>query len=124
MKVLITDDSRVTRTVLRRIMEGFDFEVIEAKNGAEALGLLTRDIVDLCLVDWNMPTMTGPELIRHMRRDARWKGIPAILVTDETERARLDEAKQSGASGYLPKPFKSEELAGLMVELGLDIGLR
>lgn len=124
MKVLITDDSKVTRAVLRKIMQDFKFDVIEATNGAEAIGQLTRELVDLCLVDWNMPTMNGPEFIRFLRKDERWKGIPAVLVTDETERKKIDEALAAGASGYLEKPFKPEQLAMLLMEFGLDVELR
>jgi two-component system chemotaxis response regulator CheY len=123
MKALITDDSRVTRAVLRKILEGFHFEVFEATNGAEALGLLTRTVVDLCLVDWNMPTMDGPEFLTHLRANPSWKGIPAILVTDETDRKKLDRAMSAGASGYLEKPFQPDQLAMLLLELGLDVGL-
>lgn len=124
MKVLITDDSRVTRTVLRKIMQDFHFEVIEATNGAEAIGQLTRELVDLCLVDWNMPTMNGPEFLGYLRKDPRWKDIPAILVTDETEQARIDEAFAAGANGHLEKPFKPETLALMLLELGIDVQIR
>ncbi|MEZ6016085.1 MAG: response regulator [Planctomycetota bacterium] len=124
MKVLITDDSKVTRSVLRKIMQELSFEVVEATNGAEAIGMLTRDLVDLCLVDWNMPTMNGVEFITHLRANPTWSKIPAVLVTDETARERLDSAFAAGASGYLAKPFKTEELRLLLLELGLDIGLQ
>jgi len=123
MKAIVTDDSKVTRAVLRRMLERLTFEVMEATNGAEALGLLTRGSVDLCLVDWNMPTMNGVEFITQLRRNPDWAAIPAILVTDETDRAKIDQAMRAGASGYLEKPFQPETLALTLLELGFDVGL-
>ncbi len=123
MKAIVTDDSKVTRAVLRRMLERLTFEVMEAANGAEALGLLTRETVDLCLVDWNMPTMNGVEFITQLRRNPDWAAIPAILVTDETDRGKIDQAMRAGASGYLEKPFQPETLALTLLELGLDVGL-
>ena len=67
MKCLITDDSKVTRASLRKIVEEFDIEVIEAEDGMTAIETLAAEVIDLCLVDWNMPRMNGTEMIRVMR---------------------------------------------------------
>ena len=121
MKCLITDDSKVTRSILKKIMLEFGFDVIEAEDGVKAIETLACEVIDLCLVDWNMPTMNGTEMIQTMRTHPHWKDIPAILVTDETDEDRINSAIEAGAQGFLAKPFKSHKLAIMIKELGLDI---
>lgn len=119
MKAIVTDDSKATRTILRKLMQDLNFEVEEAADGGELLDALTREIVDICLIDWNMPGMTGTEVIRVMKSHPAWKAIPSILITDESASERIDGALEAGASGYLGKPFNIEKLASILERLGL-----
>ena len=83
MKAIVTDDSRATRLILKKILEELKFEVELMEDGGELLNTLTEETPDLCLIDWNMPGMNGTEVIRAMQNHPDWCDIPAILVTDE-----------------------------------------
>lgn len=119
MHALIIDDSRATRTILCRIVSALGFEASEAQNGAEGLGVLMTGEFDFCLVDWNMPKMNGPEFIKQVKGDERFKSLPLILVTDEYIQSKIDEAMAAGADGYLEKPFAPEDLATLLERFDL-----
>ena len=121
MKVLITDDSRFTRSVLRKMMVAMEFDVVEAENGMEAVSLLEEEVFDLCLVDLNMPEMTGIEVLRAMAAHDQWSQIPAIMITDEPDQDRIDQAKAAGAVEILPKPFQAPVLKTILQRIGLDV---
>lgn len=112
MRALIVDDSRAMRTILRKIVTecGYD-EIDEASHGAEALVMLRKaGPPDLMLVDWNMPSMTGIELVTRVRKDDTFSGSVIMMVTTETEMSRVSEALDAGADEYLMKPFTHETL--------------
>lgn len=119
MKAIVTDDSKATRMILKKIMEDLDFEVRLAEDGGQLLDALTEEIPDVCLIDWNMPGMNGTEVIRVMRSHPSWSQIPSILVTDETRQDRIDSALEAGARGYMAKPFTVDSLRELLDEIGL-----
>lgn len=119
MNAIVTDDSRATRLILKKILEELKFEVRMAEDGGELLNALTEETPDLCLIDWNMPGMNGTEVIRAMQRHPEWREIPAILVTDETLQERIDSALEAGARAHLGKPFKVERLKTLLDEIGI-----
>ncbi len=85
--------------------------VVTANNGAEALRLLQRQPVDIVLSDWNMPVMTGLELLKAMRADERLSRLPFIMITAEAGRQHIEEAIASGVSDLLVKPYTAERLA-------------
>ncbi len=120
MKAIVTDDSKATRTILSKLMQDLNFEVEEAADGGQLLEVLTREAVDICLIDSNMPGMTGTEVIRIMKSHPAWKNIPSILVTDEIASERMNGALEAGASGCLGRPLKIEKLTDLLKRLGLE----
>lgn len=112
MRALIVDDSKAMRTILRKIVAecGFD-EVIEAENGVQALVQLRKaGAPDLVLVDWNMPEMTGIEFVTRVRKDDAFDASMLMMVTTETEPARITEALVAGADEYVMKPFTADAL--------------
>jgi two-component system chemotaxis response regulator CheY len=112
MRALIVDDSKAMRTILRKIVAdcGFD-EVVEAENGVQALVHLRKvGAPDLVLVDWNMPEMTGIEFVARVRKDDTFDASMLMMVTTETEPARITEALVAGADEYVMKPFTADAL--------------
>lgn len=123
MRALVVDDSAVIRTVLTRILAGMGFEVVSAVNGKEALTKLeVGRRPDLTLVDWNMPEMNGYEFIRAVRADARWRDMPIMMVTTETEMEQVVRALAAGANEYLMKPFTPEMVQEKLAILGIAQG--
>ena len=113
IRALIVDDSSVMRKIVARSLRqaGIDLaEVLEAGNGAEALGLLQGNQVDLILCDINMPVMDGLEFIKQLATVEKAKGVPVIMVTTEGSESHVVEALSSGARGYLRKPFTAEQV--------------
>jgi len=103
---LVVDDfdtmRRITGNQLRQLGAR---RILEAANGAEALKLLAREPVDVVVSDWNMPVMSGLELLQEVRRDPRLAGLPFVMVTAEAERARVQQAIEAGVSELLVKPY-------------------
>lgn len=111
--VLIVDDSSTMRAVIKRTINisGFKVgELWEASDGNEALKILNDQWVDLVLSDINMPNMNGIELISRMKQDPMMKSIPVVMVTTEGSEKRIQECMEIGASGYIKKPFKPEDI--------------
>lgn len=118
MRILTVDDSAIIRKIIRSAGESLDFEVEEAGDGREALKKLESDPspVDLILLDWNMPGMSGLELLKILKSRDGIKKIPVMMVTTESERLNIITAVQAGAVNYLIKPFTFEELLKRIVE--------
>jgi len=122
MRALVIDDSRAMRSILRGILTSLDFEVAEAADGRQALDILGRDpSFDLVLVDWNLPEMSGLEIVIEVRKDRRLAETPLLMVTTETEFARVTQALQAGANEYIMKPFDRDMLLDKLVILGIPI---
>jgi two-component system chemotaxis response regulator CheY len=120
VRALVVDDSAVIRTVLTRILAGLGFEVVSAVNGKEALEKLeSGKRPDLTMVDWNMPEMNGYEFIRAVRADTRWRDMPIMMVTTETEMEQVVKALAAGANEYLMKPFTPEMVEEKLQLLGI-----
>lgn len=118
--VLIVDDSATTRKMVRRTLElaGLDTnEVYEASNGIEALSILYDHEVAVMMVDINMPTMNGIQLLNRMKENDRLRHIPFVIASTEGSRQRIEELKRSGAFGYVRKPFKPEQLRDVLKPL-------
>jgi two-component system chemotaxis response regulator CheY len=123
VRALVVDDSAVIRTVLTRILAGLGFEVVSAVNGKEALEKLELGKrPDLTMVDWNMPEMNGYEFIRAVRADTRWRDMPIMMVTTETEMEQVVRALAAGANEYLMKPFTPEMVQEKLAILGIAQG--
>jgi two-component system, chemotaxis family, chemotaxis protein CheY len=118
MTVLVVDDFSTMRRIVRKILKDLQFQdVIEAENGAEAFQLLQTTKVDLIVSDWNMPTMTGLELLKRVRADERLKGLPFLLVTAESQKENIIEAIQAKVSNYVVKPFSPAVLAEKLAKI-------
>jgi two-component system chemotaxis response regulator CheY len=111
MKVLVVDDMVTMRRIVKNIMKQLGFgNVDEAENGQEALQKLRADTFGFVVSDWNMPVMTGIEMLRAIRADEKLKSIPVLMVTAEAQQSNLIEAVQAGVSNYIVKPFTAETM--------------
>ena len=122
MRALVIDDSRAMRTILRGILESLDFEVEEAADGRQAVEILTRDRgFDIALVDWNLPEMSGLEIVNAVRKDPQLAELSLLMVTTETEFDRVTQALEAGANEYIMKPFDRAMLLDKLVILGFPV---
>lgn len=111
MKILVVDDMTTMRRIVKNILKQLGFaNVEEAENGQEALQKLRAERFDFVVSDWNMPVMTGIDMLRAIRADAQLKAIPVLMVTAEAQQANLVEAIQAGVSNYIVKPFTAETM--------------
>lgn len=118
--VLIVDDSAVIRQMVRKTMDmaGLDVgEVYEAGNGIEALAALYEHSVAVMLVDINMPTMNGIQLLARMKENERLRHIPIVIASTEGSKERIKELERMGICGYLRKPFQPEQLRDVLSSL-------
>lgn len=118
--VLIVDDSATIRQMVRKTlkMAGLDVgNVYEAGNGIEALARLNEHPIAVMLVDINMPTMNGVQLLSRMQENQRLKGIPIVIVSTEGSQQRIEELESIGAFGYVRKPFHPEQLRDVLKPL-------
>jgi two-component system chemotaxis response regulator CheY len=123
-RALVVDDSRAMRTILARILGDIGFAVVEARHGGEALVQLDAhpDTV-LALIDWNMPEMNGLDLVTALRQNERFTRLKVVMVTSETEMARVAAALAAGADEYIMKPFTRPVLEDKLHALGLVSGV-
>jgi two-component system chemotaxis response regulator CheY len=120
MLALVVDDSRAMRMVLRRIVSGLGFDVVEAGNGQEALDAVDAGpIPDIALVDWNMPVMDGLEFVISVRARPELRGVTLMMVTTESEHGQIVRALAAGAHEYVLKPFTPDAIAEKLALLGL-----
>lgn len=113
VRTLIVDDSSVMRKIIERALRqaGLDpLVVIEASSGTEGLDLLKAKQVDLILSDINMPSMDGLEFLRQLRAQNLAPGVPVVMITTESSEEHVKQAIQSGAQGYIRKPFTAEQV--------------
>ena len=113
IRALIVDDSSVMRKIVERSLRQAGIElakVFEAGNGAEALGVLKENQVDLILCDINMPVMDGLEFIKQLPGGANAKDVPVVMITTEGSETHVVQALSCGARGYIRKPFTPEQV--------------
>jgi two-component system chemotaxis response regulator CheY len=113
IRALIIDDSSVMRKIVERSLRQAGIEltkVFEAGNGAEALGVLQENQVDLILCDINMPVMDGLEFIKQLPGVANAKDVPVVMITTEGSESHVVQALSCGARGYIRKPFTPEQV--------------
>jgi two-component system chemotaxis response regulator CheY len=111
INVLIVDDYRTMLRIIRNLLKQLDFNnVDEAVDGQEALAKLRAGNFGLVISDWNMAPMTGLDLLKEVRADARLKSLPFIMITAESKTENVVAAKQAGVSNYIVKPFNAETL--------------
>ena len=113
LDVLIVDDSAAIRKILHRVLVQAEVPlgtVHEASDGKEALDRLKTDKVGLILSDINMPNMDGIELLGKLKGDAAFKAVPILMITTEGSQAKVMQALELGAAGYVKKPFTAEQI--------------
>ena len=111
MKFLVVDDFSTMRRIVRGLLKELGFlNVDEAEDGVVALARLKSESFDFVVSDWNMPNMTGIELLRAIRADAALAHLPVLMVTAEAKKENIIEAAKAGASGYVVKPFTAATL--------------
>ena len=121
MRALVIDDSRAMRSILTGILEEIGFDVEQAKDAEDALSLLEEsDRFELALVDWNLPEMSGLDLVKTVRNMSDLEDLRLMMVTTETELDRVREALVAGADEYIMKPFDKEMLLEKLTLLGID----
>ena len=116
---LVVDDSSVIRKVARRILEGLDFQIMEAENGEEAIETCKRQLPDAILLDWNMPKMDGYDFLRVLRRLPGGDGPKVVFCTTENDVAHIARALHAGANEYIMKPFDKDIVQAKFQEVGL-----
>ncbi|MEN6437943.1 MAG: response regulator [Syntrophobacter sp.] len=111
LTVLIVDDFLTMRRIVRKILRDLDFQnIIEAEDGTVAVDVLKNNKIDLIVSDWNMPKMTGLELLKHVRGQDETKDLPFLMVTAEAQKENIVEAVKAKVSNYIVKPFTAATL--------------
>lgn len=111
MKILVVDDFSTMRRILKNILKQIGFTSIEeAEDGNCALAKMRQDKYDLVISDWNMPNMTGLDLLKAIRADSALNGVPVLMVTAEAKKENVVEAIKAGVNNYIVKPFTAEVL--------------
>ncbi|NVM56874.1 MAG: response regulator [Desulfobacterales bacterium] len=109
MTILLVDDFATMRRILKNVLKQIGFtKVVEADDGTTALGALRKGKIDLIISDWNMPKMSGVELLKTIRSDESLKDIPFLMVTAEAQKSSVLEAVQAGVNHYIVKPFTAD----------------
>ena len=120
--VMVVDDSLTVRNVMGRDLQNNGYEVILAKDGVDAMEQLRHAIPDILLVDLEMPRMDGFELTRRVRADSNLEQIPILIITSRSGSRHRDQAVDNGASGYMTKPYRLDELVSNINSLITDPG--
>lgn len=111
MRVLVVDDFSTMRRIVKNILRQLGFNnVVEADDGTTAWEILNKDHIDFIVSDWNMPQMTGIELLRKVRASEQFGNLPFLMVTAEAQQENIIEAAQARVSNYIVKPFTAETM--------------
>lgn len=111
LRFLVVDDFSTMRRIIRNLLKELGYtNAEEAEDGNVALHRLQTERFDFVVCDWNMPNMTGIELLKKMRADAALKSIPVLMITAEARKENIIEAAHAGANGYIVKPFTAATL--------------
>lgn len=111
MKILIVDDFSTMRRIIKNLLRDLGFNnTAEADDGKTALPMLQTGGYDFLITDWNMPGMTGLDLLRAVREDGKLASLPVLMVTAEAKKDQIVEAAQAGVNGYIVKPFTAQTL--------------
>ncbi len=111
MKVLVADDFATMRKIVRNILKQIGFDnIVEAEDGQAAIQVLKTENIGLVVTDWNMPNMTGLELLQKIRSDPKTANIPVLMVTAEGLKENVVAAVKAGVNNYVVKPFTAEVL--------------
>ncbi len=112
LRILVADDASFIRDMVKKHLRDKlpGAEIYEAPDGSRALAALRGQTMDLILSDWEMPNVSGEELLRQLRQDERYKATPFVMISSQGDRAHVVKAVQAGVSDYITKPFTPDEL--------------
>lgn len=113
-RIMIVDDSLSVRQLVADTLQEGGYQVVQARDGEEALALFRENPTDLVITDLNMPKMDGIDLIRELRRHPGCRFLPIIMLTTESDQAKKEEGRKAGVSGWLVKPFKSNQILNVV----------
>lgn len=116
--VLSVDDSPSIRDAIAFALEPKGYKVLKAEDGLKGISTLKANKIDMIITDLNMPNMNGIEMIKAIRGDKQFDGIPVVLLTTESQKEKMIEGKQAGAAGWIVKPFdeaKIRDVVGKMI---------
>ncbi len=116
---LVVDDSSVIRKVARRILEGMQFEITEAEDGADAIEKCQRQLPDVVLLDWNMPNIDGMQFLSMLRNMPGGDKPKVVFCTTENDVDHIARALHAGADEYIMKPFDKEIVEAKFQQVGL-----
>ncbi len=112
--IITVDDSVSMRQMITFTLEKAGYKVITAEDGVDAMDKLGSNTVNMMITDLNMPRMDGIELIKSVRTISQYKFIPIIMLTTESDDSKKQQGKAAGATGWIVKPFKPEQLIGVV----------
>ena len=116
-KILVIDDFLTMRKIVQKALKDLGFTNIQtAKHGLQAWELINEQPIDIVISDWNMPNMTGLELLKNIRNSEHSK-MPFIMVTAESEKSQKADAADAGVDGYLIKPFSPDDIETVLKEV-------
>jgi two-component system, chemotaxis family, chemotaxis protein CheY len=123
MTILSVDDSTTIRRIVKRTVNELGHEVLEAPDGPTALEVLAANyaVVQMVILDWNMPGMTGLDVLKEIRANELYKDIVVMMLTSEAEQSFVVQALQAGAKNYLTKPF-DKDLLNLKIQECISLG--
>jgi two-component system, chemotaxis family, chemotaxis protein CheY len=121
ISIMIVDDSRIMRNTVKGVFAGIasTCKFVEAQNGEEALELLETETINLILLDWNMPKLSGIDFLKQVRAMDKYKDLPIIMVTSEAAKFNVIEALKNGATDYITKPINLELFKSKLDKLNL-----
>jgi len=123
MKILVVDDFSTMRRIIKNLLNDLGFmNIVEADDGNTALPVLKKGGIDFLVTDWNMPGMTGIELLKQVRADDKLNTLPVLMVTAEQKREQIVEAAEAGVNGYIVKPFTAQTLKEKMSKIFDRVG--
>lgn len=112
MKILVVDDFATMRRIISNVLRQLGFEnITEAEDGSRALAILESEPIDFVITDWNMPQMSGLDLLKAIRSSPKLKSMPVLMVTAEALQENIIAAAQAGVNNYIVKPFDAKTLA-------------
>ena len=117
--IMIVDDSASLRQVVGIALRGAGYEVLEARDGKDALGKLKGQKVHLMISDVNMPNMDGISFVKAVKQIPAYKFTPVVMLTTESQDAKKKEGQEAGAKAWVLKPFKPEQMIGVVQKLVL-----
>lgn len=114
-RILVVDDSAAIRQSITYVLQQGGYEVIEAKDGQDGLDALTNmEVPDLIITDVNMPNLDGIGFIRRVREQIKFKFVPIVVLTTESQGDKMNEGKEAGATAWIVKPFNADKLLAVV----------